>query len=185
MSEYRVEKKRAEAELTLTTGAKVKGCFFLWASSHTHAGPERVGDLLNEQKGFFPFQREDGDTALYNRAQIVVVQLPPGTTEVELEPGYEVATRRVISMLLSTGERISGTVAVYRPTGRDRLSDYARSDEMFRYVQTGEHTVIVNAAHMVELREIVLREGEVLREPRGESHRESQAAPELSRRGGD
>lgn len=152
-SEFRIEKKRADAELTLTTGATVKGCFFLWGSSHSHGGPERVGDLLNEQSGFFPFELENGETALYNRAQIVVVRLPPHANEVQLVPGYEVATRRLISLLLSTGDRIAGTVSVHRPAGRDRLSDYARSDEMFRYVETADHTLIVNSAHMVELRE--------------------------------
>jgi hypothetical protein len=167
-SEYRVEKKRAAAELTLTTGATVKGCFFLWGSSHSYGGPERVGDLLNEQSGFFPFEIEDGRTALYNRAQIVIVRLhgssgiestAPGSmssgsrNEVQLEPGYEVATRRLVSMLLSTGDRIAGTVSVFRPAGRDRLSDYARSEQMFRYVETPDQTLIVNSAHLVELRE--------------------------------
>jgi hypothetical protein len=153
-SEFRVEKKRADAELVLTTGAVVKGCFFLWGSSHAHSGAERVGDLLNEQAGFFPFELERGETALYNRAQIVLVRLPSEAVEAQLEPGYEVATRRIVSMLLTTGERVAGTVSVYRPAGRDRLSDYARSEETFRYVETAEHTLIVNVAHLVELREI-------------------------------
>lgn len=153
MSQYRVEKKRAEAEITLTTGGKVKGYFFLWATSQSHVGPERVGDLLNEQVRFFPFELEDGQTALFNRAHIVLIRLPADAIEAQQEPGYEVARRRVVSMLLSTGQRISGTVAVYRPIGRDRLSDYARGDEMFRYVETGDHTLIVNSAHLVELRE--------------------------------
>ena len=152
-SEYRVEKKRADAELVLTTGATVKGCFFLWTSSHAHEGPERVGDLLNEQTGFFPFQLETGETALYNRAHIVIVRLPRQLMEAQLEPGYEVATKRLVSMLLSTGDRVAGTVSVHRPSGRDRLSDYARSDEAFRYVESGDRTVIVNSAHLVELRE--------------------------------
>jgi hypothetical protein len=171
-SEYRVEKKRAAAELTLATGATVKGCFFLWGASHSHRGSERVGDLLNEQAGFFPFEIEGGETALYNRAQVVIVRLPGlsdpepsrdstgsgavsagSSSEVQLEPGYEVATRRLVSMLLSTGDRIAGTVSVYRPAGRDRLSDYARSEQMFRYVETEDQTLIVNSAHLVELRE--------------------------------
>jgi hypothetical protein len=151
-SQYRIEKMRADAELTLTTGVCVRGCFFLWASSQSHEGPERVGDLLNEQPGFFPFELENGHTALYNRAHIVLVRLP-ARVEPQLEPGYEVATRRMVSMLLSTGDRVAGVVSVYCPAGRDRLSDYARSTEMFRYVEAGEHTLIVNAAHMVELRE--------------------------------
>ena len=154
MSEYRIEKVRAEAELTLSTGARVTGRFFLWAASRMHAGPERVAELLNEQEGFFPFELEGGGTALYNRTHVVAVRLPSQTDEVKQEPGYEVATRRVVSMLLTTGDEIAGTVTVYQPPGRDRLSDYSRSEDIFRYVETKEHTVIVNAAHLVELREI-------------------------------
>jgi hypothetical protein len=165
LSEYRVEKKRAAAELTLTTGAIVKGHFFLWDASQSHAGPERVADLLNESLGFFPFELEDGQTALYNRTQVVKVRLPGNSGEPRLEPGYEVATRRVVAMLLSTGDRVSGIVSVFRPQGRDRLSDYARSDEVFRYVEADEQTWIVNSFHLVEIRELPCRERHVTPEP--------------------
>jgi hypothetical protein len=153
-SKFRIEKTRAAAELVLATGATVRGCFFLWAASHSHWGPDRIGDLLNEQTGFFPFELENGCTALYNRAHVVQVVLPPDAPETQLEPGYEVATRHVVSMLLSTGHRITGTVSVYRPAGHDRLSDYARTGPIFRYVETNERTLIVNFVHLVELTEI-------------------------------
>ena len=153
-SKFRIEKTRARAELTLATGARVRGCFFLWPASQSHYGPDRIGDLLNEQPGFFPFELEDGNTALYNRAHVVQVRLPSDALETQLEPGYEVATRHSVSMLLSTGERVTGTVSVYMPEGHSRLSDYARSEQIFRYVETAEHTLIVNSVHMVELREI-------------------------------
>ena len=45
-------------------------------------------------------------------------------------------------------------VAVYAPQGRDRLSDYARAPEAFRYVVTQKNTLIINAAHIVELTEL-------------------------------
>jgi hypothetical protein len=153
MSEFRFEKHRFPAELTLTTGTRVRGWFFVAGGAATHAGPERVGDLLNEQGGFFPFEIGDGKTALYNRAHVVVVALPPGVTEAELDPGYDVAKRRLVTMLLSTGGRLAGTVAVYRPIGHDRLSDYARCEEQFRYLVTAERTFIVNSSHVVELTE--------------------------------
>ena len=153
-SRYRIEKTRAPAELTLATGSTVRGCFFLWASSPSHQRPDRIGDLLNERTGFFPFELECGDTALYNRAHIVLVALPPDALEPRIEPGYEVATRHTVTMLLSTGHRVTGTVSGYLPEGHDRLSDYARADRTFRYVETDAHTLIVNSAHLVELREI-------------------------------
>jgi hypothetical protein len=156
VSEFRIEKRRAEAALTLTTGTTVQGCFFLAGSSATHSGPERVAELLNAETGFFPFELNAGSaphTVLYNRAQIVLVTLLEETTEAQLDPGYSVATEREVRILLSNGRTVEGRVRVYRPAGRDRLSDYARAPEVFRYVETADSTVIVNADHIVELRE--------------------------------
>lgn len=154
MSEFRVEKRREAAELTLSTGVAVAGYFFLAGSSHHHAGPERVGDLLNLEAGFFPFEAGTGETALYNRAQVVMVALPTPVIEAQLDAGYDVATRRTVKVLLSNGETITGSVVVYRPPGRDRLSDYAHSDECFRYIELPDRTVLINSAHIVALTEV-------------------------------
>ena len=156
MSEFHIEKRRAEADLTLATGTAVRGCFFLSSANARHAGPERVADLLNAETGFFPFELTDGGaahTVLYNRGQVVLVTLVGESVEATLDPGYSLATARRVRILLSSGRSLEGVVRVYRPTGRDRLSDYARAPEMFRYVETAEGTVIVNAEHIVELRE--------------------------------
>ena len=156
MSEFRIEKRRAEVTLTLATGTTVRGCFFLSGSSASHVGPERVADLLNAETGFFPFELKttaEPFTVLYNRSQVVLVSLLGETVEAQLDPGYSVATQRAIRMVLSNGDAVDGLVRVYRPTGRDRLSDYARAPETFRYVETPGGTVIVNADHIVELRE--------------------------------
>ena len=93
MSEFRVEKRREAAELTLVTGATVSGVFFLAGSSHLHSGPERVGDVLNLERGFFPFET-GGDTTLINRAHVLKVALPTQMIEAQLDAGYDVATRR-------------------------------------------------------------------------------------------
>jgi hypothetical protein len=157
VSDLRVEKRRAAAELTLSTGRRVRGSFFLAGSSATHTGPERIADLLNGETGFFPFALEgrngQAETALYNRAQIVCVKLLDSTGEATLDPGYDLATERRVAMLLSNGDAITGAVRVYRPAGRDRLSDYARSGDVFRYVESGHATFIVNMSHIVELTE--------------------------------
>jgi hypothetical protein len=156
VSEFRIEKRRAEAVLTLTTGSTVRGCFFLAGSAASHSGPERVADLLNAETGFFPFELNAGSapyTVLYNRSQLVLVTLLEDTIEAQLDPGYSVATEREVRILLSNGGTVDGRVRVYRPTGRDRLSDYARAPDVFRYVETADGTVIVNADHIVELRE--------------------------------
>ena len=154
MSQFRFEKERVPATLTLAHGTSVSGSFFVAAHTSFREGRERVGDLLNAQPGFFPFELRDGITVMYNRAHLVVVTLEPGAREAEQDPGYASATRRHVGMLLSTGMRLKGGVAVFSAPGRDRLSDYARSSQSFRYLVTQKDTLIINAAHIVELTEL-------------------------------
>jgi hypothetical protein len=154
MSEFRVEKRREAAELTLSTGATVAGYFFLAGSSHFHSGPERVGDVLNQDAAFFPFEAGDGATSLYSRAQVLMVSLPTPVIEAQLDAGYDVATRRTVRVLLTNGETVLGSIVVYRPQGRDRLSDYAAIDERFRYLELPDRTVLINSAHIVALTEV-------------------------------
>jgi hypothetical protein len=156
VSQFRIEKRRVEAALTLTTGATVRGCFFLAATAASGAGPERVGDLLNAEPGFFPFE-VGGDAphiALYNRAHLVAVVLAPEPAEAQLEAGYGLAAERCVRMLLSNGRSVEGRVRVYRPAGHDRLSAYTRAPGDFRYLETAHGTLIVNTAHIVELEEM-------------------------------
>jgi len=154
VSEFRFEKQRIAATLTLAPGTSACGFFFVAKHTSIHEGRERVGELLNAQAGFFPFQLRDGSTVLYNRAHLVAVALDDGTNEAEEDPGFAVATVRKVEMLLSTGVRVSGGVAVFASPGRDRLSDYAKSSQQFRYLLTRRNTVIINSAHVVELTEL-------------------------------
>jgi hypothetical protein len=111
--------------------------------------------LLNAEPGFFPFALRDpraNRTVLYNRRQVVVVAL--AENEASRVPGYDVATERFVSLLLSNGDRVTGAVRIYRPEGRDRLSDWARHADGFRYVETGDSTLLVNIAHVIELSEV-------------------------------
>ena len=153
MSEFRVEKRREAAELTLVTGATLSGVFFLAGASHLHTGPERVSDVMNLEVGFFPFETALG-TMLVNRTHVLKVALPPQMIEAQLDAGYDVATRRTVQVLLTTGDSVTGNVVVFRPPGRDRLSDYARIEEQFRYLELADRTLLINSAHIVALTEV-------------------------------
>jgi hypothetical protein len=153
MSEFRVEKRRETADLTLVTGVTLPGAFFLAGSSQLHTGPERVGDVMNVEPGFFPFET-NGVTSLINRAHVVKVTLPPQMIEAQLDAGYDVATRREVKVLLTTGEEIVGHVVVMRPPGHDRLSDYTQIVDRFRYIELADRTLLINSAHIVALTEV-------------------------------
>ncbi len=57
-------------------------------------------------------------------------------------------------VLLTTGETVTGNVVVFRPTGHDRLSDYAQVDEKFRYLELEDRTLLINSSHIVALTEV-------------------------------
>src|SRR5437763_16087616 len=106
-SEFRVEKERVDALITLSNGESAPGHFFVAKASAHIIGPERVGELLNAESGFFPFERLDGAgsrTVLYNRRQVIMVAL--AQNEARRDPGYDVATERLVSVLLSNGDRV-------------------------------------------------------------------------------
>jgi hypothetical protein len=153
-SGFRFEKRRAEAAVTLVGGESARGSFFVAAARSNREGVERVGELLNEAPGFFPFEIETADgprTILYNRAHVITVTL--AESEAARDPGYAIAKRRDVWILLTDGRRLRGVVRVYRPEGRDRLSDWTRQPETFRYIDTDEGTLLVNAAHIVAVTE--------------------------------
>jgi hypothetical protein len=155
VSEFRFEKRRDEAVVTLVSGETAKGCFFLAAGTSRHEGLESIGDLLNAETGFFPFEIQAGDgkrTVLYNRAHLITVHI--FDEEASREPGYGVARQWDVSILLTNGKRVNGVVRVYRPEGRDRLSDWTRQPEAFRYIETDPATFIVNVAHIVAVTEV-------------------------------
>jgi hypothetical protein len=155
MSQFRVEKHRVQAELTLSTDELLSGSFFLAGSSATHPGPERVRDLLNSETGFFPFETApSAETVLVNRRHLVCVRLVGAIEEARLASGYDVATVRRVSMKLSNRLELRGTVRVYLPEGRDRLSDYARSTEHFRYLESSDGTFVINTDHIVQLSDL-------------------------------
>ena len=152
-SELRVLKERMAATVTLTNGKSVDGFVFVSEHSATHLGPERVKDVLNAERGFFPFEVMEprgAPTVLLNRDHVVMVDLE-SDEELRQMPGYEHATRRTVSMLLSSGERLDGLVRVLRPRGRDRLSDHAREGEQFWYFEGPNRTLLVNTNHVLEM----------------------------------
>lgn len=155
MSQFRVEKRRAEAELTLSSGETRRGCFFLAASRPSRTGPERVKDVLNGETGFFPFETgEPAGTILVNRSHLVAVRLIEAAGDVYRDSGHDVAKVHEVALRLTSRQILRGTVRVHRPAGLDRLSDDARGGEPFRYVENADGTYIVNSAHVIEEWEI-------------------------------
>ena len=154
-SEFRFEKRRVAAVVTLVGGESVHGSFFTAAADTRRDGGECIGDLLNADTGFFPFELDAPPAphaVIFNRAHVITVGLFDDG-EARRNAGYAVAKRDMVSILLSNGHRLQGTVRIYQPQGHDRLSDWTRQAEVFRYLETADGTIIINAAHIVAITE--------------------------------
>jgi hypothetical protein len=141
-----------DAVLVLTNGTTVIGQFFLAPANQNSTGRERVGELLNAELTFFPFEDERGETVLYNRDHVVTVEV--FDDEARRDAGYGVARPRTVTLSLANGKQLVGSVRVFRPEGHDRLSDWARHGPRFRYVETAHSTFLVNVDHVVDAREV-------------------------------
>lgn len=150
-----MDKRRVQATLTLGSGRTVQGAFFLGDTTLAGDGPERVDTLLNQTTGFCPFERQeerDRRVVLHNVDHIALVTL--FNDEAREVPGYEVARVRSVALLLTTGARVEGRIRVYQPEGRNRVSDWSQEPLAFRYLETGEGTLLVNINHVVEVSEL-------------------------------
>src|SRR5262249_55070390 len=93
-SQFRFEKRRADAVVTVTGAEPVRGCFFTVAGTTHDPSGERIGDLLNAESGFLPFEMQTESkprTMLLNRAHVITVEI--FDDEARRDPGYAVATR--------------------------------------------------------------------------------------------
>jgi hypothetical protein len=153
-SRFRIDKAKADALISLTYGNPLRGCFFVAHASARLVGPEPVGELLNGDTDFFPFELHDAAgtrAVLLNRRHVITVAL--ADNEAQRQPGYEVAPERAVSILLSNGDRVGGIVRVHRPAGRDRMSDWLRQPDVFQYLETETVTLLINVEHIVAIEE--------------------------------
>lgn len=156
MSDFRVEKHHARATLTLSSGVEVTGSFFLAEATPHRVGPERVYDLLNRPDRFFPFEvdaREDRGAyvALFSREHVVVAELDRETSLAEDDGTFDLASNKIVSLLLDNGARLRGELHIEMPSGRDRVSDFANRDARFSYFGARDALKLVNLDRVAEI----------------------------------
>ena len=152
MSQFRVEKRRAEAELTLATGATLHGSFFLAASTPTQVGPERVADLLNAETGFFPFDsvvvpRPERSSSTARTSSPCGCSSRSRKRSSRPDTGRDGAPRRDDACQRHAARGVGARLLSEGTRPVERLGAIRR---VFRYLETARHTFIVNTAHVVE-----------------------------------
>ena len=150
MSDYRIEKVRYPAELTLASGDRLQGDIFLQAFARFRAGPEEPLDVLNEPERFLPLELSSGELLLVQKQQIAVVATALPETDYAAETGI-IGMHVDISFVF--GETRRGSVFPELRADRPRLVDFLNHTPLhFLPFFTADQLLLVSVAHIAYAR---------------------------------
>ena len=127
MDGQKISKEIRTVRLTLADGRMFDGELFLNHYEIRHAGPQRVGDLLNGDVAFLPV-RVAGETLLVNVEQIMSARV---ATEVELDELMTLGERSTVEVVTHSGEPVVADLYVNLPSGSCRVTDYLNQPQRF------------------------------------------------------
>jgi len=121
MNEQKIDKTTRHVRFLLLDGTVIEGDVFLRLFEARHSGPQRLGELLNDDDDPFIPLRCKANTVLVNRDQIMLAS----TTMVEeLDELFLLGTcHRVCIKTLHKGT-LEGEIYVNLPQGSSRAKDY-------------------------------------------------------------
>jgi len=150
MSEYQVEKLRAEVTIYLVDGQERSGVLFLSPLSSTHSGPQTLIELLHEVEPFVPFLRNDQEFFLLNKKQISHVKYQP--IESDLPAIGEPAN---VTITFVNGKQLSGTTILQTPEGKGRMQDFLNGKPGYFSLDCGSgEFYLVNPRVIIEVADI-------------------------------
>jgi len=120
MDDAKIEKATRRARFLLSDGTDVDGDVFVGLYEPHHIGPQRVGELINDEGPFLPV-KTGGGTLLLNRRHVVHVTMP---SEWEADELATLGKRYTVVVSLVTGQSLDGVIFVNLREGASRVKDY-------------------------------------------------------------
>ncbi len=147
MSEFQVEKQKAEVTIFLVDGQEREGVLFLSTFSSVRSGPQTLSEFLQEPETFVPFLRSDKAFMLLNKKQISHVRYQPGEDDPE-----SIGEPVEVDVTFINGKALSGTTVLETPEGKGRLVDFMNSSPGYFSIDCGEGGhYLVNPRVIVEI----------------------------------
>ncbi len=146
MNEYQVEKRKIAITLFLVDGKTRDGVIFLSLFSSFHGGPQTLLDLMSEEEPFVPFDCNDGEFLLINKAQISHLKYKK-----EDDGKPVLGTPLDVSITFTNSQQLSGTVVLEVPDGKSRLLDFMNSNRVFFGLTCDDGDYVVNPNVIIEI----------------------------------
>jgi hypothetical protein len=144
MADLKVPKWRTRVDFQFPHREQASLAVYLSDFAHDHQGPERLSDLLNGPRDFFPAHDDDKDrTVLVNRRNVSVARV---VLDIEASPSeqYTLPYENQVRILLVDGAEVLGLITYVRPDDRARVLDFLNEPPLFFPVMEKEQVALVN-----------------------------------------
>ncbi|MBK7368607.1 MAG: hypothetical protein IPJ04_12045 [Candidatus Eisenbacteria bacterium] len=149
-----VEKLRVPIQLALSGEEGVAGFFSLFPAAEHHEGPETLLERLNAPQRMLPFHRAvDGAFTLVVRERIEWLAAGGDTASELLRPHWFIPTREErVRVRTAHGKTFDGILELEMPHEFNRASDFLNTDCDFFMLATGQGTIFLNKAMVLDIR---------------------------------
>lgn len=150
MSEFRIEKVRRCAVVTLAGGGTVQGDFFLQPTARYRVGPQHPAELFEEPDPFLPLAIAADQLVFIAKAQVIRVQFAADPADTEVG-GVEEAS---VDVTCTDGSVASGQLRLETRADRPRLLDYLNGEtQQFLTLHSPDGILLINRRQIVQVRQ--------------------------------
>jgi hypothetical protein len=150
--ELRVPKRQTQVELLLPGGGTRQVMVFLAEFAGSHAGHERLSDLVNGANEFLPALDLATDTMSFvGRAGIAAARV---ARDWESMYGLGDAEEHEVEITLADGTALRGLIQFELPPERSRLLDYLNDSQPFVRLDEGAKVILVNKRHIARVAKV-------------------------------
>ena len=111
----------------MVNGLRISGETFLQLQGAYLTGPQRVGEILNDEEIFLPV-RANGQVQLVNLEQVVSVSLP---AELEFDPLLALGEEHRVRVEPVVGDVVDARIFVNLPGNKSRVKDFLNHQQRF------------------------------------------------------
>ena len=137
MDDQRIIVETCQVELVMVNGLCISGETFLQLQGVYLTGPQRVGELLNDEEIFLPV-RSGQQVQLVNLEQVVSVSL---SAELELDPLLTLGEEHQVRVEPVAGDIVDARIFVNLPGNKSRVKDFLNQKKRFLPFLHEDHVI--------------------------------------------
>lgn len=141
--------EQVESEVLLGDGTHLAGALFVQGRVPRHDGPETLVEMLNRAEPFVPLALPAGGIALLPKAQIALIAVSNGTTEIETDAERQSVAKVIgLEVEMLGGRVLRGWATMELPPTRARALDFLNESGAFFALVTDSAHWVIHRAHI-------------------------------------